>query len=148
MSTLFTHRGCCCARCLIDGSVHQTASTCSWIKDPRIVELEKIRDQVHAQAVLPPDKSDGYRWEGGRAPQLICDSSRFDVNCTDARTLPVRERRQNTCVPLQLLCLDSKPRFTQQADWNSRTCGCFFGCVWTETTTVMNKVRGLSQNLD
>lgn len=39
-----------------------------------------MRDQFHAPSVLPPDKSDGYPWEGGRAPGLIYVSSRFDVS--------------------------------------------------------------------
>ena len=53
-----------------------------------------MRDQVHAPIVLPLDKSDGYPWEGERAPELICGSSRFEVTAqTGDRGQSARDNR-------------------------------------------------------
>ena len=78
-----------------------------------------MRDQFLAPAVLPQDKRDSYSWEDGRLPQLICGSSNFDVTAeTGDRGQSTRDNRThaNSAIP----CLHSKPRLTQQADWNSR----------------------------
>jgi hypothetical protein len=64
-----------------------------------MLELEKMRDQVLGPAVLPPNESDGYPWEGGRSPEVICGPSHFDVTAqTGDRGQSTRANRTHAYV--------------------------------------------------